>query len=100
MVTSPEEYRWSSYTQRLESLGDNWLDEHSLHENFGTTSEERWARYRDWVHASIPAQEWELIRDAGRRGQLTGSARFRERVGKKIGRRLEFRGCGRPRSRK
>ena len=47
---------------------------------------------------AIPDGEWEIIRKAVRRGQLTGGSRFVEEVDRKIGRRIEFRGQGRPRN--
>lgn len=46
------------------------------------------------MRGSIPKGEWELVRKAVQRGQLTGSDRFAEEVSKKIGRRIEFRGQG------
>jgi len=37
-----------------------------------------------------------LIRQSLQRGQLTGSSRFVDEIEKKIARRVEFRGQGRP----
>jgi hypothetical protein len=36
--------------------------------------------YRDFVYSAIPVGEWDLIREALQRGQLTGSQRFVDRV--------------------
>ncbi len=44
--------------------------------------------------------EWELIRQAVQRGQLTGSNQFVEEVFKKTARRVELRGQGRPKKKK
>ena len=62
----------------------------------GATQAERRARYRDWVQASIPDDEWELIRAAAQRGQLTGGSRFQRLIEERVGRRIELRGRGRP----
>ena len=48
--------------------------------------------YRPWVRAAIP--------EAIQRGQLTGSYRLTDEVARKIGRRVERRGRGRPRKNK
>jgi putative transposase len=66
----------------------------------GSDPKERQARYRRWVAEAIPRGEWQLIRDAVQRGQLTGSPRFVEQVQQRIGRRLVQRGRGRPRQSK
>ena len=48
------------------------------------------------VRSTIPANEWELIREALQRGQLTGTERFVGEVGAIVGRRIENRKQGRP----
>ena len=98
IVASPEQYPWSSYVHRAGSSNCRWLDEHPLHAALGETRSERQTRYREWIRASIPEDEWGLIRVAVQRGQLTGRKRFQEIVEKRIGRRVELRGRGRPRT--
>jgi putative transposase len=44
----------------------------------------------------MPAGEWELIREALQRGQLTGTKRFSDEIEAIIGRRIEYRKPGRP----
>ena len=61
-----------------------------------STPQERGKQYRAWVRAAIPDGEWERIREAIQRGQLTGGNRFVEDVTREIGRRVERRGRGRP----
>jgi putative transposase len=53
--------------------------------------------YATWIKETIAAGEWELIRKSLQWGQLTGSPRFVDEIEKKIERRVEFRGPGRPR---
>jgi len=50
---------------------------------------------KSWA-GGIPGGEWRLIREAVKRGQLTGNSRFAEQVEKIVGRRIETRGPGRP----
>lgn len=99
IVDDPGKYKWSSYKYKIGIEGLNWLDSDPCYEDLGQVRKEREKRYEDWVKASIPDGEWEMIRKSIHRGQLTGSARFVEEVAKKIGRRVEFRGQGRPKER-
>jgi putative transposase len=96
IVDDPGKYRWSSYKYKVGREDSNWLDLDPCYEGLGTTDKERKQRYKEWVNGSIPEGEWELIRQAVQRGQLTGGRRFIEEIAKKIGRRIEFRGQGRP----
>jgi putative transposase len=41
-------------------------------------------------------REWDTIREAVQRGQLTGGKSFIDEIQDKTGRRIEFRGPGRP----
>lgn len=96
MVADPAEYRWSSCGHRVGRASWPWLDDHAFHVELGATRAERQARYREWLRNSIPDGEWELIRTAARRGQLTGGKRFQEIVEQRIGQRVALRGPGRP----
>lgn len=66
----------------------------------GRSAHERALRYREWVRAAVPEGESERIRQAIQRGQLTGGERFIAVAAKRVGRRIEFRGRGRPRKAK
>jgi len=96
IVADPAEYRWSSCGHRVGRASWPWLDDHPFHLDPGATRAERQARYRDWLQDSVPEGEWELIRLAARRGQLTGGRRFEEIVERRIGLRVALRGPGRP----
>lgn len=100
MVAAPGEYRWSSYNQHIgESSSYAWLDTDPCFEALATTEASRQAKYRDFVFSSIPKGEWDLIREALQRGQLTGQSRFVDEVETIVGRRIEYRRQGRPRKR-
>ena len=96
LVASPRDYRWSSYRSKVQGQAqDRWdLDEGYL--RLGATPQEGANHYRAWVREAIPEGEWEDIRQAVQRGQLTGGDRFVREVVKKLGRRVERRGPGRP----
>jgi hypothetical protein len=69
----------------------------SCFEELGNCDDERAMRYREFVQSAIPAGEWELIREALQREQLTGTERFSDEIETIIGRRIENRKQGRPR---
>jgi putative transposase len=96
MVATPQDYPWSSCRSRLGIETAEWLDLDPCYLALGHDEAERRRRYRDYLHAAIPGGEWELIREAVQRGQLTGNARFTDEVADILGRRVERRGRGRP----
>jgi putative transposase len=59
--------------------------------------EKRKEKYAEWVLSAIPEGEWELIRSATQRGQLTGGSKFYDLVAERLGQRIEVRKPGRPR---
>ncbi len=96
LVATPRDYRWSSYRRRSGCEGRPPIDLDEGYLSLGATPQERGQQYRAWVRAAIPEGEWEQIREAMQRGQLTGGNRFGEDVARKIGRRVERRGRGHP----
>jgi len=96
IVKEPAEYRWSSYKYKTGLDSTDWLDFDPCYEGLGATKKECEKKYEDWIKSSIPDGEWEMIRKAIQRGQLTGSPKFVDEIAKKIGKRIEFRGQGRP----
>jgi putative transposase len=96
MVATPQEYVWSSCRQRLGLDTVQWLDHDPGYLALGTSDTERRRRYREFLRAAIPTGEWQLMREAVQRGQLTGTARFADDVAAILGRRVERRGQGRP----
>ncbi len=96
IVAEPQDYAWSSCRYRLGPDTADWLDQHPCYLALGGDESERRRRYREFLRAAIPSGEWELIREAVQRGQLTGNSRFTEQVAEILGRRVERRGPGRP----
>ena len=98
MVSRPEDYRSSSYGQRVDqSERFTWLDVDPCFEGLGDSPQVGASRYAQLVRSAIPPDEWEMIRLALRRGQLTSNERFVDEVAAIIGRRIEHRQPGRPR---
>lgn len=96
IVDDPGDYRWSSYRHKASMQNLNWLDEDPSYMGLGNTNKEPEKRFNESVKEFIPKSEWDIIRQAVQRGQLTGSSSFIEEVEQKIGRRVEFRRQGRP----
>ena len=94
MVASPQDYQWSSYRVKVGLAQSSWLDEDPCYLSLGETYEQRCERYRAFVRAAIPEGEWDLIRQAVQRGQLTGNGCFIDEIEQITGRRIEFRKPG------
>ena len=77
-----------------------WLDADPFYMSLGKTPEERAEKYQKWLSETIQDGEWNLIREATQRGQLTGNRKFEQEISKKLGRRIELRGQGRPKKKK
>ena len=96
MVAAPEQYRWSSCRYRFGDVSCEWLDNDPCYLALGLTQAQRQKQYRQFLHAAIPDGEWNLIREAVQRGQLTGNQRFIDEVEQILGKRIEHRAQGRP----
>ena len=96
VVVDPADYRWSSYGMKISNQKKGWLDYDPCYMGLASREKERAEEYAGWVKGAIPEGEWSLIRQSLQRGQLTGSSRFVDEIEKKIARRVEFRGQGRP----
>ncbi|MGL4316818.1 MAG: transposase [Pseudomonas sp.] len=95
MAADAGDYPWSSYRQRME--GGGWLDSDPCYLALGADEQARRQRYRSFVAQAVDTLEWQTIRNALQRGQLTGNTRFIEEVEQLIGKRIEVRAQGRPR---
>jgi putative transposase len=99
MVADVADYDWSSYRSRVGDESEGcWLDADPCFLALGDTAMERRLRYEEFVRQAIPTDQLRLIRDALKRGQLTGTSRFVDEVERIVGVRVEQRGQGRPRA--
>ena len=94
IVEWAEEYRWSSYREKVgfEESGITDMDECYL--AFDTP----FADYKTFVESGIGREEQSFIRQRIERNQLTGGQRFVDEIAERVGRRIECRGPGRPRA--
>jgi len=97
IVADPADYQWSSYGFKIGNRKEELLDYDPCYLGLANSEKKREESYAAWVKGTIAAEEWELIRKSLQRGQLTGSPGFVDEIEKKIERRVEFRGPGRPR---
>jgi len=97
MVTEGTQYRWSSCQTRAGVAKQEWLDFDAYYMSLGASLGARQRNYRKWLKDSMPEEELKVIRQSIQRNQLTGSKRYIDAIEKKIGRRIESRGQGRPR---
>ncbi len=98
VVADAQDYRWSSYQARMKGHERVMPDFDPCYLALGESTKERQIRYREYLQSAIPDGEWAFIQEAVARGQLTGNGRFVEEVKKIIGRRIEHRRPGRPKT--
>jgi len=96
MVEDPGQYRWSSCPVKTGIKEQPWLNFDPFYMSLGKTSDERAEKYRRWLRETVPEEEWKLIREATQRGQFVSGKKFTREISKKLGRRIELRGPGRP----
>ena len=97
MVATPEAYRWSSYRARIGLTECDWLDSDPSFLALAASQERRQQRYREFVEQGIHEHELKFIREAVQRNQLTGSEAFIREIEQRTGKRILYRGRGRPR---
>lgn len=95
MIAAAEHYPWSSIRRWDSPTPYPWLDPVPI-EWPASPAESQDAGYARFLREAIPEGEWEGIRDAVQRGQLTGNGRFVAEVERILGRRIEHRRPGRP----
>lgn len=80
MVVLAGDYEWSSFQQRAGAKPE-WLDGHVCFDSLGSTKAAVRSKYAEFVESGIPDAEYELIRQAVQRNQLTGSGKFNKKRG-------------------
>ena len=100
MVFGAEQYKWSSYRERLGVVDNGLLDHDECYLGLGARESERVKRYKQFVGAEVNDSEIMWLRSSLRRNQLTGNQKFVDEIEERIGIRIEARGRGRPRKEK
>ena len=96
MVEKPEDYRWSSYLEKVGLKKQKNMDSDACYLSLGNTQEQRMKLYKQWVESNVSEQEIKSIREAMQHGHPTGSQTFASSIEKKLGVRLSLNKPGRP----
>jgi len=96
MVRHPREYRWSSYHAHALGTVDPLLTGHELLDRIGGTAAERQKEYRALFRTALDAGFVDGLRAATNGGWALGNARFKQQIGKALGRRVAPLARGRP----
>lgn len=96
MVVGPRQYRWSSYRDRIGCTNQGLLDLDTCYLGLDDNAIGRVERYKDYVKQDVTDNEFELLRNAWARNQLTGNNRFVDEIEERLGYRVEYRARGRP----
>ncbi|SEA84777.1 putative transposase [Desulfuromusa kysingii] len=97
ICADPADYPWSSCCSKVSGKRFEWLDLDSLYKSLALSDDERCKRYHKFLSETVSDQERETISRAVQRGQLTGGSSFVDEIERRLSRRIELRGQGRPR---
>ena len=96
-VSSPEQYRWSSYAHHVGLTVDPLITDHLLYWTLGNTPFERQRIYRELCEQPLDEKAIAELRDATLKGWVLGSDAYRERCARLANRRISPLPRGRPR---
>ena len=88
MVRHPRDYRWSSYHHHTEGKSDSFLTRHTLYTRLGTSSVARQQAYRALFRQHLSRETLDAIREATNKAWVLGSDTFKQRLSKKLDRRV------------
>jgi len=97
IVKHPGEYRWSSYLVNVQGNSVGLVSPHSLYQALGRTAPERQDAYRELFRYELEPGEIDEIRKATNGNFALGNSRFKQEIGKMLGRRVTPGKAGRPR---
>jgi len=98
MVERPEVWPWSSYGAKVGLHKKGLLDFDACYLGLSESGIARQTSYRQFVEGQVSEKKDQKIYDAIARCQLTGTGKFTDEIESRMGRRVENRGPGRPRS--
>jgi putative transposase len=96
MVGHPRDYPWSSYDAHAHGTSDALVSGHDLYVRLGPNATERQKAYRALFRAALDGAFVDDLRAATNGGWALGDARFKRRIAKTLGRRVERLPRGRP----
>ncbi len=97
MVKRAETWKWSSFAEKIGLRQKDWLDFDVCYLGLSETERGRQTSYRQFVEDQVSEKKDKQIHDALERCQLTGTGKFTDEIEKRMGKRIENRGPGRPR---
>lgn len=89
MVSSPGDYRWSSFRSNALGEAEAFITRHTVYLALGLDDAARQQRYRALFEHAIDPIMIDGIRDATNKGWILGSDRFKEQIGELLERQLE-----------
>jgi putative transposase len=95
IVSSPDEYRWSSYRTNALGIESLLVERHPVFDELGVDDVDRCAKYRALCGPPLTDEELTLIRDAAHYGWPLGEPDFLARVEARCGRPVARRPPGR-----
>ncbi len=96
MVEYPEDYRWSSYRANAQGDSNKLVTPHFMYQELGLTQTERQSNYRELFRFNLEPGLVDEIRRATNGNFVLGNNRFKEEIGKTLGRRVKPGKAGRP----
>ena len=96
MVSTPDEYRWSSYHANGHGKTDVLVSEHPIYMALSANATQRRRYYRELFCSRIDTDDVHAIREACSANQILGKSRFRSEIEQALGRKPGYRKRGRP----
>ena len=96
IVRHARDYRWSSYHFHAEGKANGLLSPHSLYQRLGSSTTARQQAYRTLFRRHLSGETLDAIREATNKAWVLGSAKFKDRLAKKLDRRVTPLPRGRP----
>ncbi len=100
IVTTPDQYRWSSYRYHAWGENNTLIKDHILFDALGSNQQTRQKLYRELFRHQVPEFDVHEIRQSLAYNHLLGDDRFKKQIESALGRRIGFKERGRPRTKK
>ncbi len=96
MVKHPADYKWSSYRCNAQGERNKLIKPHFMYEALGLTKTMQKTNYRELFRYNLEPGLVDEIREATNGNYVLGNERFKEEIGKVLGRRVQPGKAGRP----
>ena len=96
LVSSPEDYPWSSLAHHIGIRPDPLITDHSIYWSLGNTPFDREASYKALIELGVSQKEADVVTQATLKGWPLGSDAFKASLAKQVSRRVTPAKRGRP----